>query len=91
MALTVTHATVATDPNGPRLDHDDWNANHTVTGYVARGYDFRARLPEDQYGISNVVHGNTGAASGVTTTTTNAHFSALYNPVEREIDTASLG
>jgi len=32
MALVVTHATVASDPQSPLLDHTDWNANHVVSG-----------------------------------------------------------
>lgn len=34
MALTITHATVAGDPQVPLLDDGDWNANHVVTGTV---------------------------------------------------------
>lgn len=34
MALTITHATVASDPQSPLLDENDWNANHVVTGTV---------------------------------------------------------
>ena len=32
MTVRVVHATVATDPQEPRLDHDDWNADHVVEG-----------------------------------------------------------
>lgn len=34
MALTITHATVASDPQVPLLDDGDWNANHVVTGTI---------------------------------------------------------
>ena len=37
MALVITHATVAADPQTPLLDHTDWNANHTLTGSIAWG------------------------------------------------------
>lgn len=37
MALIITHATVASDPQVPLLDHTDWNANHTLSGSVAWG------------------------------------------------------
>jgi hypothetical protein len=32
MTLTITHQTVATDPNNPRLGATEWNESHTVTG-----------------------------------------------------------
>lgn len=35
MAVVITHATVAADPQSPLLDHTDWNANHVVTGLDA--------------------------------------------------------
>ena len=37
MALTITHATVASDPQSPLLDEGDWNANHTISGSIAWG------------------------------------------------------
>ncbi len=37
MALIITHATVASDPQSPLLDANDWNANHTLTGSIAWG------------------------------------------------------
>jgi len=35
MAVSVTHATVASDPQTPLLDHTDWNALHLVSGTKA--------------------------------------------------------
>lgn len=32
MALIITHAAVAGNPQTPRLDEGDWNANHVITG-----------------------------------------------------------
>lgn len=32
MAITITHATVASDPQDPLLTNTDWNANHVFTG-----------------------------------------------------------
>jgi hypothetical protein len=37
MALVITHATVASDPQSPLLDEGDWNANHTISGSIAWG------------------------------------------------------
>lgn len=37
MALTITHTTVASDPQSPLLDHTDWNANHSIAGSIAWG------------------------------------------------------
>jgi len=31
MAVGITHTTVATDPQIPRLDHTHWNANHAIS------------------------------------------------------------
>jgi hypothetical protein len=32
MAIVITHATVAADPQTPLLDHTDWNAAHVISG-----------------------------------------------------------
>jgi len=34
MALTITHATVAGDPQVPLLNDTDWNANHVLSGTI---------------------------------------------------------
>ncbi len=35
MPLTITHATVAGNPQSPLLDDSDWNADHILTGSIA--------------------------------------------------------
>lgn len=34
MALIITHATVASDPQVPLLDENDWNADHVLAGTI---------------------------------------------------------
>ncbi len=46
MALSITHTTVASDPQTPLLDHTDWNANHAISGTKA---DFNAACTDGNF------------------------------------------
>lgn len=62
--MRVVHALVATDPQNPRIDHDDWNAEHNVEEAT------ETATADDTItaGESGKVFFNTGAASLVTLT-----------------------
>lgn len=59
--MRVTHALVAGDPQNPRIDHDDWNADHIVSE------DIETITTETDLETTdtNKVYLNTGAASVV--------------------------
>lgn len=82
MALIVTHATVASDPQAPLLGASEWNDTHVVdllrsglhvyerTGVYARGYTFMEHSSTlANYQLSNLASG-TSAATTVSTNTT---------------------
>lgn len=69
MSLTITHTTVASDPQSPLLTNTDWNASHTVSGTL--GFDALASATNTSAAMV-VGTGGSIAASGSGTITATA-------------------
>jgi hypothetical protein len=68
MALTITHATVASDPQSPLLGANEWNAEHAIAG-----------LDKDAVGLGNV--DNTSDADKPISTATQTALNAKENTI----------